>query len=57
MSLAFLPLIAVVLIAIAWIAHNKRSRHETVASVAQFSRALTALAPPAPRDPDLSPQE
>ena len=54
MYVAFLPLIAVALIALVWVAHNKRSRHETVSSVAQFSRALTAIAPPSPNEPDLS---
>lgn len=56
MYLAFLPLIAVAVIALAWISYSKRSRQDPGASVAQFNRALTALAPreldevPAPRN-------
>ena len=43
--LAFLPLIAVVLIASLWFVGTRRSRQEPVTSVAQFQSALTALAP------------
>ena len=45
MPLAFLPLIAVVLIAALWFVATRRSRQEPVTSVAQFQTALTALAP------------
>lgn len=45
LSVVLLPLIAVAVIALAWLWLSNRTQREPADSVAQFSRALSALAP------------